>query len=187
MASSPHPVLVDTSSLIAYCKTTYDEMVFQQLRMSTTNVCNEEVTRQKGASTYHEHQQACNRYLELLRAEKNPDIEYIESYEPYVENQGEETLETVFRRYPQEVKYILLFDFEAIERFESVKSTIGGQAIDTKISLPNLAFEILRRNGKMSDDEYCKATYQMGIEEGWMNRHALKFDSVSAVNCPQFP
>lgn len=187
MAPSPRAVLVDTSSLIAYCKTSYDEMVFRQLKMSTTNVCNEEVARQKGATEYHEQQRACNRYLELLREEKNPDVEYVEPYKPYVENQGEESLEAVFRQYPREVKYVLLFDFDAIERFESLKSALGGRATDTRISLPNLAFEILRRNEEMSDDEYCNATYQMGIEEGWMDRHALKFDSVSTVNCPQFP
>ncbi|HET7325517.1 MAG TPA: hypothetical protein VFJ06_14410 [Halococcus sp.] len=181
------PVLVDTSSLLAYCKTNYDEFLFKRLQMTTTNVCNDEVNRQKSASDDFYKKRSCERYLDLCRDNKNPDIEYVERYKPNVENQGEQTLEYIFEEYPDEVKYILLFDFEAIEKFENLKYEIGGDAVDTRISLPNYAFELLRKNGEMSDDEYCKATYQMGVEEGWMARHAQKLASVSPVECDRFP
>lgn len=187
MAGSPNPVLVDTSSLLAYCKTNYDMFLFQNLAMTTTNVCNEEVKRQKGVSDKYEHRQACKRYLSLLAQEKNPDVYYVEEYKPYVNDQGEQSLEKLFRSYPSAVDFVLLFDFDAIETFEELKSEIGGDALNTKISLPNYAFEQLRKAGKMSTETYCKATYQMGVAEDWMKEHALRFDSVSTVNCPQFP
>lgn len=186
-SSGVQPFLVDTTSLLAYCKTNYDSFLFETLRMGTSNVCNSEIKRQKDATDDFYKKRACERYLDLLRKERNPDVHWVEEYKPNVEDQGEQTLETLFKNNPDEVKFILLFDFDAIERFEELKRELGGHALNTRIDLPNYAFERLRRDGKMSDEEYCKATYQMGVEEGWMKRHALKFDSVSPVNCPQFP
>lgn len=187
MSSGVKPLLVDTTSLIAYCKTCYDEFLFRTLQMETSNVCNEEIKRQRSTGNDFVQKQACKRYLELLRENKNPDVHWVEGYRSSVENQGEQSLETIFREHPDDVKFILLFDFDAIERFEKLKEELGGHALDTRIDLPNYAFERLRRDGKMSDEEYCQATYQMGVEEGWMKRHALKFDSVSTVDCPEFP
>jgi hypothetical protein len=187
MVGAPHPILVDTSSLIAFCKTSYDEFLFGNLAMTTSNICNEEVKRQKGPSDELEHRTACQRYIDLLSQEKNPDIHYTGDYKPYVEDQGEKSLEDIFRHHPDAVDYILLFDFDAIESFEELKSDLGGSAVNTKISLPNHAFELLRQGHKITDDEYCKATYQIGCGEGWMKKHAQKFDAVSPIDCPQFP
>lgn len=181
------PFLVDTSSLIAFCKTDYAALVFETLAMETSNVCNEEVKRQQSSCNDFFQKRACEEYLRLLRANRNPDVRFVEKYEPGVEDQGERSLEAIFRSRPDDVKFVLLFDFDAIEAFESLKRELGGEALDTRISLPNYAFERLRRDGKMSDEEYCGATYQMGVEEGWMARHALELDAVSEVDCPQFP
>ena len=182
-----NPVIVDTSSLIAFCKTSFDEVVFSTISMTTTNVCNEEVKRQKGMTDALEHRSACERYLELLRQNKNPDIVHWGDYKHHVENQGEKSLIELLEAYPTMIDYILLFDFDAIERFQQAKVDIGADAANTKISLPNYAFELLRQRGDITQDEYCKATYQMGTAEGWMKRHALKLDDVSSVNCPEFP
>lgn len=181
------PILVDTSSLVAYCKTSYDERLFRELSMSTTNVCNKEVKRQKDQQDSYPGRQACERYLDLLRTHRTPDVTFVEPYRPSVEDQGERSIETVLEAHPDSIDYILLFDFEAIERLEELKAEIGGAALNTKVSLPNFAFELLRRNDRMTDEEYCEATYQMGVEEGWMKRHALRFDEVSSIDCPQFP
>lgn len=186
-SSGVSPFLVDTSSLIAYCKTSYDAFLFETVQMETSNVCNEEVKRQKSSCDDFYQKRACERYLQLLRQNRNPDVNWVEEYKSCVENQVERSLEEIFRDHPDEVKFILLFDFDAIERFEDLKKEIGGHALDTRIDLPNYVFERLRRGGKMSNDEYCQATYQMGVEEGWMKRHALEFDSVSPVDCPEFP
>lgn len=183
-----NPFLIDTSSLIAYCKTNYAYDVFQTLQMETSYVCNEEVKRQKSSTNDFFHKRACEKYLRLLRDNRNPDIhKKREDYKPGVENQGEQTLEVLFRDNPDDVKYILLFDFDAIENFEHVKEEIGGPALNTRIDLPNYAFERLRRDDVMTDNEYCKATYQMGVEEDWMEQHALKLDHVSDIDCPRFP
>ena len=181
-----NPVIVDTSSLIAFCKTSFDELVFSTVSM-TTNICNEEVKRQKGVTDSLEHRSACERYLELLRQNSNPDIVNRGEYKHHVENQGEKSLIELFENHPRTIDYVLLFDFDAIERFQQAKIDIGAAATNTKISLPNYAFELLRQRGDLTDDEYCRATYQMGIAEGWMKRHALKIDAVSSVNCPEFP
>ncbi len=181
------PLLVDTSSLVAYCKTNYASVVFQTLQMETSNVCNEEVKRQKSSCDDFFQKRACEKYLQLLRENRNPDVRFVEPYESGVENQGERSLETIFRNHPEDVKFVLLFDFDAIERFQRLKEDVGGAALDTRIDLPNYAFERLRRDEILTDEEYCKATYQMGVEEGWMKRHALKLDSVSRIDCPQFP
>lgn len=181
------PILVDTTALVAICKTDYDALLYRTLAMETTQVCNEEIKRQKGVSDDVCHREACRRHLELLRDEQNPDVRYVEGYEPHVENQGERTIEAVFRTNPDAVKIILTFDFDAIERLEESKQELGGAALDTRIDLPNYGFELLRRDGTLTTREYCEATYQMGLEEGWMKEHALRFDSVSPVDCPQFP
>lgn len=181
------PVLVDTSSLVAFCKTDYATQVFTSLQMATTNVCNEEVKRQKSTVDDFYHERACELYLELLRDNRNPDVLHVEDYRPGVEDQGEKTLEDVFTSHPDDFKFVLLFDFDAIERFEDLKVELGGAALDTRVDLPNYAFERLRRDGLMTNDEYCTATYQMGVAEGWLKRHALRLDSVSPVDCPEFP
>lgn len=177
------PILVDTSSLIAYCKTSYADLVFEELPMATTNVCNEEISRQRDASLDLIHQGACEQYYGLLRKNKNPSTIYIEPYKEYVEDQGEASLITAFKNNQEDIKYILLFDFPAIEQLESVKKQIG--ANNTKISLPNHAFELLRRNGVMTDEEYCKATAQMAAEEGWLKDHAARIGAVSPIDCPE--
>lgn len=83
------------------------------------------------------------------------------------------------------MQYILLFDFDAIEKIEQAKRRIG--ASHTIVSLPNYAFEILRKEDHMTDEEYCKATYQMATEEGWFKDHAAHIDAISPVNCPELP
>lgn len=155
--------------------------------METSNVCNEEIKRQKSSSNDLIHRSACQEYLRLLRENRNPDVYRVEDYKSGVDNQGEDTLETIFKKYPEDVKYILLFDFDAIENFEDLKHDIGGAALNTRIDLPNYAFERLRKDGIITDETYCKATYQMGVEEGWLDRHALNLDSVSDIDCPRFP
>lgn len=187
MVGRPDPVLVDTTSLVAFCKTDYDEFLFRRLAMSTTNVCNEEVKRQEGVSDRYEHRMACDRYLQLAAQENNPDTIYVEAYEPYVEDQGERSLETVFRAHPDAVEYVLLFDFDAIESFERLRHELGSAARNTRTSLPNHAFELLRREDVVTTEEYCQATYQLGVAEGWLKRHAQRFDSVSPVDCEEFP
>lgn len=181
------PFLVDTSSLIAFCKTNYATLVFQTLQMETSNVCNEEVKRQQSSCGDFFQERACDKYLRLLRENRNPDVRFVGQYKSGVENQGERSLETIFRNHPGDVLFVLLFDFDAIERFQRLKEEVGGPALDTRIDLPNYAFERLRRDEILTDEEYCKATYQMGVEEGWIKRHALELDSISEIDCPQFP
>lgn len=126
---TPSPILLDTSALIAICKTDYDARLFETLEMETTNVCNEEIRRQKGTTPNPHHRRACERYLELVREKRNPDVRYVGEYEPYVENQGERTIEAVFRAHPGAVTIILLFDFDAIERFDELKHGLEDGAV----------------------------------------------------------
>lgn len=177
---------MDTSALLAFCKTNYDKQVFENLKMTTTNICEEEIRRGSGGE-YETQEQPRNRYMELLRENNNPDSEIAGEYKPYVDDQGENSLEWLFEQNTDIVKHILLFDFDAIQSFDNLKHDLGGDALNTQISLPNFAFELLRREGVLTDDEYCKATYQMAIKEGWLIQHAKKFAKVSPVECDRFP
>lgn len=154
--------------------------------MTTTNICEEEIKRSNGGE-YETQEQPCNRYMKLLRENNNPHTKNAGKYKPYVDDQGEESLEWLFENNASIVKYVLLFDTDAIQSFEDLKHDLGGDALNTRISLPNFAFEQLRQNGHLTDDEYCKATYQMAVEEGWMAYHAKEFAKISPVECDRFP
>lgn len=178
------PVIADTNALVAVCKTGLDELVYRNVRMCTTNVCNEEIKRQRGMpDTSRVHENACERYLELMAQNRNPDSLWVEKYEPYVEDQGEDTIIDVVEAHHEQIKVVITFDFDAAERFDDLCER-NGYAVDVRY--PNFLFEKLREQRVISDDEYCEATYAMARAEGWTTKELLaELASTSGVDCPQ--
>lgn len=190
MSTSPtgavYPALIDADALIALCKSGVADVVFERFAMSSTNICNEEVKRGRNDSKKSRmHRTACQRYVELLRENRNPHVLPVESWKPHVSDQGEATIRTVLENHGHEVNYVITFDADAIEQFEELRADTDG--LDFEIRYPNFPLEYLRRRSVLSDDEYCNGTYRMAQEEDWTTATLLaKLASMSDVDCPQF-
>lgn len=180
-----HPAVIDADALIGLCKSGYAKVVFERFAMSTTNVCNEEVKRGRDDPEKPDvHRRACERYVELLRENRNPHVQPVEPWKPHVSDQGEATLRTILENHGGAVRYVIVFDEAAIEAFEQLRVETGN--LQFKIRYPNFPLEYLRRCGILTDDEYCDGTYRMAQKERWTTAKLLsKLTSMSDVDCPQ--
>lgn len=163
MASLTH-VVVDTSTLEAVCKTDYSEPVFARLTLCTTDICFEELKRNRSSSSDFTRKRAIRTVFDHRRAFGTPVIVPTGlSYDAYVEDQGEASIIHVLRSNPDsDVRYVLLFDFSAAEEIESVVDPTV-----VEVNTPARAFELVWQGGYITETEHHRALRQLADREGW--------------------
>lgn len=160
-------VVRDTSTLEAICKTDFSEPVFEHLPLCTTDVCFEELRRNKSSTDDYRRQQAVGRVFDHRSRFGTPTVVPTPmAYEPYVDDQGERSIVRALRSAESDdVRYILLFDFSAAEDVEAV--------IDpgtTEVNTPGRAFELVWQGGFIPESDHHRALRQLADREGWQGK-----------------
>ncbi|WP_115862418.1 hypothetical protein [Halorussus litoreus] len=157
-------ILVDTSTLEAVCKTEHSTPVFEHLPLSTTDICFEEIKRNRSSNVDRTRKEALRTVLEQYRTHDNPNIVRTSvTYEPYVEDQGEESIiDLLESRDTQATRYILLFDVTASDE---IRDVVDLDAVE--VNTPGRAFELLWQGGYIAERTHYQALRQIANEEGW--------------------
>lgn len=186
--NEPHPIVADASALIALCRTAHAETVFEKIKISTTNVCSKEISN--GKNNYNEgfgHRNACESYhrYRTKGSTTNPTTIYVEPFKRGKSDQGESSIQCLIDEHEDIIRYVLIFDFPAIQRMEEFRKDNG---YSFSIEYPNFPLEQLRLNRNLSDQQYCDGVWEMAKKENWTKRYLLKeLASVSGIDCSQFP
>lgn len=157
-------VVVDTSTLESVCKTDHSSVVFHRLPLCTTDVCFEEVKRNRSSTDDRSREEALQQVLSHYREFDTPSILRTSiTYEPHVEDQGEDSiLDLLESSDTDNVRYVFLFDFDATD---DIREEVGGTGIE--VNTPARAFELLHDGEFISEEEFYEAVRQMSDAEGW--------------------
>lgn len=192
MASDPrHPLLADTSSLIAVANTEEWDTVAESLALTTTNVCKHELQNHVNSNTYPPNgsreqylKQGSQRVLDHLDDESSSWSCVTVVPRPHGPDAGEESLKQELSEHGDSYQVVSLLD-EAARR--SIRRLIDDHEYDVDVVGPPYLLFVLLDNDLISKSEFCKATGQMIRTEGWTGYEVVKNAWASIpVDCAEF-
>lgn len=180
MSSSPvHPLLIDTSGLIAAANTSRWDEICNNLTMTTTNVCEHELRRHvEEKSEYapegsREHQlyQGSRKVLEAMDEGDIPISIVTCVPRPHGSDAGEESLRIQVSQNSGPYSLVILMDKEGRR---SIRRTIQSQGKSISVVGPPYLFYLLKDNGVIDRQQFCTACGEMIENEGWTGYQAVK-------------
>lgn len=173
-----HPLLVDTSSLVAVANTEQWELVAETLALTTTNVCEHELRNHVDLNTYppegsreHYLKRGSQRVLDYLDDDSSTFSCVTVVPRPHGPDAGEESLERELSEHPDSYHVVSLLD-SAGRR--SIRRQIDDQSYDIDVVGPPYLLYVLLDNGLISKTEFCEATVEMIRTEGWTGYEVVK-------------
>lgn len=189
MASeSRHPLLADTSTLIAVANTDQWELLADTLKLTTTNVCKHELQNHVSSSTYppegsREYYLKRGSQRVLNRLDDNRSMFSCVTIvpRPHGPDAGEESLKQELSEHPTSYHVVSLLDSAARR---SIRRRIADHSYDIDVVGPPYLLYVLLDNDLISRQEFCEATVKMIRTEGWTGYEVVKnaWSSIP-VNC----
>lgn len=185
---SRHPLLADTSTLIAVANTAQWELLADTLRLTTTNVCKHELQNHVDSNTYppegsreHYLKRGSQRVLDRLNDDSSVFSCVTIVPRPHGPDAGEESLKQELSEYPESYQVVSLLDSAARR---SIRRQIDNHSDDIDVVGPPYLLYVLLDNGLLSKSEFCEATAEMIRTEGWTGYEVVKNAWVSIpVDC----
>lgn len=179
MSPSVHPLLVDTSGLIAAANTQLWDKVCDNLQMTTTNVCEHELRRHveekseyaPEGSREHQLHHGSQKVLEAIDEDDIPISIVTCVPRPHGSDAGEESLRLQISQEPETYSLVILMDSEGRR---SIRRTIQGRSESIPVVGPPYLFYILKNNGVIDRQQFCEACGEMIENEGWTGYQAVK-------------
>jgi len=160
--NTPTKIISDTSALEAICKAQYHPDVFTNLPFSTTNVCVEEVKRNRSMAS-GTREEALGQVLDYIRSGDATVFPTDIEHDPYVDHQGEDSIVwTLENADTTNVRYIFLFDGPASDELKNIVANGG-----IEVSTPGRPYELVWQGGFITEDEHHEALREIATEEGW--------------------
>jgi hypothetical protein len=183
-----HPLLADTSTLIAVANTAQWELLADTLRLTTTNVCKHELQNHVDSNTYppegsreHYLKRGSQRVLDRLNDDSSVFSCVTIVPRPHGPDAGEESLKQELSEYPESYQVVSLLDSAARR---SIRRQIDNHSDDIDVVGPPYLLYVLLDNGLLSKSEFCEATAEMIRTEGWTGYEVVKNAWVSIpVDC----
>lgn len=183
-----HPLLADTSTLIAVANTAQWELLADTLRLTTTNVCKHELQNHVDSNTYppegsreHYLKRGSQRVLDRLNDDSSVFSCVTIVPRPHGPDAGEESLKQELSEYPESYQVVSLLDSAARR---SIRRQIDNHSDDIDVVGPPYLLYVLLDNGLLSKSEFCEATAEMIQTEGWTGYEVVKNAWVSIpVDC----
>jgi hypothetical protein len=174
-----YPILVDTDALIAVANSPLWTEITDQIGLTTTNVCKQELKRHventretapEGSRPYRLHY-GSRTALDALEDNETPLTQVTSVPRPHGADAGEESLRQEVLQNPGAVDYVILMD--AAGR-RSIRRAVDDQNEDIRVVTPPFLFYILYDNELISRREFCEACGEMLEREGWTGYNAVK-------------
>jgi hypothetical protein len=192
MASEPrHPLLADTSSLIAVANTDQWDVLAESVALTTTNVCKHELQNHVNSNTHAPEgsreqylKRGSQRVLGHLNEDSSPWSCVTVVPRPHGPDAGEESLKQELSEHGDSYQVVSLLDGAARR---SIRRLVGDHGYDVDVVGPPYLLYVLFDNGIISKAEFCGATGQMIRTEGWTGYEVVKNAWASIpVDCSKF-
>jgi len=192
MASDPrHPLLADTSSLIAVANTDQWEVLAESLSLTTTNVCKHELQNHVNSNTYApegSRDQYLKRGSQRVLGHVDDDSSSWSCVtvvpRPHGPDAGEESLKQELSDHGDSYQVVSLLDGAARR---SIRRLVDDHGYDVDVVGPPYLLYVLFDNELISKAEFCKATGEMIRTEGWTGYEVVKNAWTSIpVDCSEF-
>lgn len=179
MAGGPrHPVLADTSSLIAVANTEQWGLLKDRLKLTTTNVCKHELRNHVNSNRYppegsreHYLKQGSQRVRDHLDEDDSSWSCVTVVPRPHGPDAGEESLKQELSEHPESYQVVSLLDSAARR---SIRRLITDQEYNIDVVGPPYLLYILLDNDLISKAKFCDATVEMIRTEGWTGYEVVK-------------
>lgn len=173
-----HPLLVDTSGLIAVANTPSWNHITENLKLTTTNVCKQELKRH---AAKHEYAPAESRegylrdgsecVLTALTSDASTFSCVTSVRRPHGPDAGEQSIQQEVQEHPASYRIAVLLDNAGRLSLRRTITTL--EATIEVVGPPYLLYLLLTRD-LLSRREFCEQTGEMIRTEGWMGYQAVK-------------
>ena len=178
MSNIRHPILTDTSALVALGMSDYWETAKTALKLTTTNICQTELKHH--VRNNHEYAPNGSREHRLHHGSKRvleafDDGEYNFSVmtvvpAPSGADAGDESLLSEISQHPNTYRYVVLNDATCRD---ILRTTRDRERLSYRIVSPTYLLYVLFDNGELTKAEFCKGCGDMMKGEGWTNTGAI--------------
>jgi hypothetical protein len=173
-----HPLLADTSSLIAVANTDQWDVLAKSLALTTTNVCKDELQNHVNSNTYAPEgsrdqylKRGSQRVLEHVDDDSSSWSCVTVVPRPHGPDAGEESLKQELSEHGDSYQVISILD-EAARR--SIRRLVDDHGYDVDVVGPPYLLYVLFDNELISKAEFCEASGEMIRTEGWTGYEVVK-------------
>jgi hypothetical protein len=189
-----HPVIVDTDALIAIANTSLWSRITENLNLTTTNVCSQELKRHVREKSGYAPEGTRERWvhdgskiaLEPFDDDKNESFTVVTCVpRPHGEDAGETSVKTEIEQDTELYRFAILMDKHgrwSINRvFDEAEETTG------KAVAPTFLLYLLLDEEECTVEEFCQACGEMLRGEGWTGYQAIQaaWEAIP-VDCSQY-
>lgn len=137
--------------------------------MTTTDICFEEVNRNKSSAGRHtRYWKSILRYRRSNHEDgrgANPNIVPTPiEYQPYVEDQGEESIAELIRNHPTDIQAVFMYNDRDLDIILDAAADAG---TSVSVNYPTKAFDLLHSRDVINRDELIEAVNTIADVEGW--------------------
>ncbi len=190
MAEEPrHPLLVDTSALVAVANTGLWDTLAASLAFTTTTVCKHELRRHVEEHAYppegsreHHLKRGSQRALDAIEDRSTALSCVTVVPRPHGPDAGEESIKRELSDHPDAYEVVVLLDSAARR---SIRRLVE-DSDDLDVVGPPYLLYVLLDNDLVSKAEFCEATAEMIHREGWTGYEVVKSAWAGIpVNCAE--
>jgi len=163
---SQYPILVDTDALIAVGNSSLWDCITENIGLTTTNVCQQELKRHyeqnrshapEGSRSYRLHH-GSTRVLDALEDTETPLTRVVSVPRPHGADAGEQSLEQHLVQHPKAVDYVVLMDAHGRR---SIRREIQNRDLEARVVPPTFLFYILYDNDLISRTAFCETCVEL--------------------------
>jgi hypothetical protein len=189
-----HPVIVDTDAVIAVANTDLWSRITEQLQLTMTNVCLQELRRHVRETTDYAPTGTRERWihegsetgLQPFEDAENDSFSVVPCVpRPHGEDAGETSMRTEIEQHTQQYRFAILMDKHgrrSINRvFDEAEGTAG------RAVAPTYLLYLLLDAGACTVEEFCQACGTLLRGEGWTGYQAIQaaWEAIP-VDCAQY-
>lgn len=178
MSTTRHPILVDTSALIALGMSEHWPLARRTLTLTTTNVCRVELERHvrnnaeyaPEGSREHRLHHGSKRALDAFDDEESPFSVVTVVPAPSGDDAGDQSLLEELSQNPDPYRYVVLNDATYRDKLRSYRERNDRSY---RVVPPTYLLYVLFDNDRLSKTDFCRGCADMMQGEGWTNAGAV--------------
>lgn len=187
-----HPILADSSALVALATNEHWETARSSLRVTTTNVCHNELRRHERerreyapeGSREHRLHHGSERALQAFEDEEAAFSVVTVVGTTSGEDAGERSIEAEVSRNPDPYRYVAIHDTDGRDRLRRQKER---RELSYSVVPPTFLLYVLFDTDRLTRAEFCEGCAEMMTGEGWTNAASVyaMWESIP-VDCSEY-
>lgn len=175
-----HPIIVDTDALIATANTPLWETIVETLKLTTTNVCLQELKRHRRENSEYAPEGSREKWVydgsaTAIAPFEDTDNDALSVVtcvpRPHGPDAGEESIRREIEQHPGTYRFAILMD--RIGR-EQIRRTFDDQDSTGQAVAPPFLLYLTLKDGTSSREAFCEACGELLRGEGWTGYKAVQ-------------